>query len=267
MALYRPAPRRASVTELPEEPSPSGGLHRLGGARGLVVAIALPVATCSALVPLREHVDRSTAALVLVLPVVAVALLAGPGPAAASAAAAALSFDVLLTRPYQRLDIHAAEDVEAAVILLVVGVAVGQLVARSRSSQTKAVARIRELDALVAIVSLASRRASEAELVERSSAVLEELLGLRGCRWAPGYHGSAGPVLTRSGEITDERRPTRDLAPLPAGGVELPVTHRGRELGRLVLVPGPRPTSREERVTAVAISDLVGWALADRPPR
>lgn len=270
LALYRSGGRRrATETQLPDEPAPEGGLHRLHGPAALLVAVALPAATCLALVPLREHADRSTTALVLVLPVVAVALLCGPVPAGAAAAAGALAFDVLLTRPYQRLEIHAAEDVEATVILLAVGVAVGQLVARSRSDRTKAMARVRELDALREVVSLASRARTEDELVEGSAAVLTDLLGLRGCRWAPGYHGSAGPVLSRTGEIVDDRRPSRDLARLPSRGAELPVTHGGREVGRMVLVPGRRrPVSREERLTAVAIGDLVGWALdTRRPPR
>jgi len=266
LAFYRPrARRRAPVTSLADEPSPEGGVHRLRGPYALVLAVGVPAVTCLALVPLREHVDRSTAALVLVLPVVAVALVSGPVPAGVAAAVAGLAFDVLLTRPYHRLEIHAAEDVEATAILLVVGVAVGQLVARSRSSQTKAVARARELDALVEVISLANGPGSAGELLEGSTSVLTTLLDLRECRWAPGYHGAAGPVLTRTGEITDERRPSTDLAHLPAGGAELPVTQAGRELGRMILMPARRrPISREERATAVAISDLVARALHER---
>lgn len=266
LAFYRPGRHGPGlVTPLPDEPSPAGGLHRLRGPYAVALAIALPAVTCLALVPVREGVDRSTAALVLVLPVVAVALASGPVPAGLAAATAAVAFDVLLTRPYYWVEIHAAEDVEATAILLVVGVIVGQLVARTRSSQTKAVARARELEALVAVIGLANRPGSVDELVEGGSAVLADLLDLRECRWAPGYHGAAGPVLTRTGEITDEWKPSADHAHLPASGAELPVTHRGRELGRMILMPArQRPISREERATAVAISDLLGRALDEQ---
>lgn len=228
-------------------------------------AVALPLATCLALVPLRDHIDRSTAGLVLVLPVLAIALISGPGAAAVAAVSAALFFDLLLTRPYHRLEIHAAEDVEAAVVLLVVGVAVGQLVARNLTSRTQAVARRRALEALLRVLSITSRPVPEDELVAGTAATLSHLLDLRECRWAADYHGSARPVIGRTGGLEEEHAATSDGPHLPEMGAELPAIHDGRELGRFIVVPARRrPISREERSVAIAIADVFARALAEQ---
>ena len=263
---YYQAGRRTPVsTPVSEEPEPDERVERTARLVGVVVAVAAPIVVCLAMVPVREDIDRSTAALVLVLPVVLVAVIGGPAAATVAAVVSSLAFDVLLTRPYYRIEIHTAEDIEATLILLVVGVGVAQLVARETRSRVRSTARGDQLDALVAMVAAASRRRPESELADRAAASLAQLLDLRHCHWSSGYHGEAHPVLTRSGEIAREWSSNPDRAPLPATGVELPVTGGGRELGRFVLVPASAaPVSREERLVAVAIADAFGLALAGR---
>ena len=262
MAFYRPARRRGPSTDVPEIPEgrPRGRALRVGWS---AAAVLLPLLASLAMVPLRDDIDRSTAALVLVLPVVFVAVHGGRVPAGIAAVAAPLSFDVLLTRPYQQLEIAVAADVEAAVILLVVGLTVAVVASDASRANVVASARGREVVALDAVIGASGGSVSEDELAERTCVALTELLDLRSCRWRPGYHGSAYPVLDVKGDVSGAGR--RDRAPLPATGVEIPVRGGGRELGRLVVVPSTdRPVSREERAVASAVAQLFGRALSRR---
>ena len=262
MVLYRPARRRGPSTEVPEMPQdrPRRRAARVGWS---AAAVLLPVLTSLVMVPIRDDIDRSTAALVLVLPVLFVAVHGGRLPAGVAAIVAPLSFDVLLTRPYQRLEIAVAADVEAALILLVVGLTVAVVASDASRASIVASARGREVGALDAIIGASAGSVSEDELVERTCLALTELLDLRSCRWRPGYRGAAYPVLDVTGDVSGPGR--RDRAPLPATGVEIPVRGGGRELGRLVAVPSTdRPVSREERAVASAVAQLFGRALSRR---
>jgi len=258
MAFYRSPAKPSRATQVPELPaaSPAGIRPRLGW---VIAGVVLPVVTSLALVPVREEIDRSTAALVLVLPVVVVAHRGGRVPAALAAVVTPLAFDVLLTRPYHRFEMAVAADLEAAVILLVVGSTVAVLVSRSTQAHEVASARGRELRAFELAAGIPDRDATPESMAKDACSALRALLDLRTCRWAPGYRGSAYPVLGTDGEIVGAS--TADRAPLPAAGVELPVRADGRELGRFILVPGSgRPVSREERLVAVTVAELFGRA-------
>jgi K+-sensing histidine kinase KdpD len=259
---YQAGRRRPLPSTLSERPEPDERVERAQRLIGLALAVAAPLVVCLVLVAVRNDIDRSTASLVLVLPVVLVAVVGGRVAAAVAAVVASVSFDVLLTRPYYRFEIHAAEDVEAALILLAVGFLVGQLVASETRSRVRSTARRAQVDALVAVVHATAGRITAPELADRTVAALTELLDLREGRWLPGYHGAAHPRLGRDGEVSGMNAST-DRAPFAATGVELPVTVGGHELGRLILVPAGRTSiSREERLVAVAIADVFGLALS-----
>ena len=93
---------------------------------------------------------------------------------------------------------------------------------------------------------------------------LTQLLSLRTCDFEQPPFGVPLPRLERNGSIdTPHRRFARGEFTLPEEGVEIPVLGRGRQLGRLVLLPEPDVgVSIEERVVAIAISDQLGAALA-----
>lgn len=88
MAFYRPPARPSRETDVPELPAEprAGNRTRLAW---VLAGIVLPVVTSLALVPVREEIDRSTAALVLVLPVVVVAHRGGRVPAEIAGASTA----------------------------------------------------------------------------------------------------------------------------------------------------------------------------------
>lgn len=262
MALYRPPRHGPPESTVPAEPVRR---RRATVERGawVLVAIVLPPLVSLLMVPVRDDIDRSTAALVLVLPVVVVALLGGALASAVAAVVAPVAFDVLLTRPYQRLEMAVAADVEAATILLIVGLTVTALVTRAAGARTVASARARELRALELAVAMTGR-STGAEAVADACASLTELLDLRSCRWAPDYRGAAYPVLGDDGELSGIEA-TSDRAPLPGTGVEIPVRVGRRELGRFVVVPDTsKPVSREERLVALTIADLFGRAHGGR---
>jgi hypothetical protein len=102
------------------------------------------------------------------------------------------------------------------------------------------------------------------DVLRSVAAEVSELLSLRSCRFERPPFGDPLPQRGRNGSIeTRYRRFERGEFTLPDGGVEIPVLGRGRQLGRLVLVPEPGVgVSIEERIVAIAISDQLGAVLA-----
>ena len=95
----------------------------------LVAALVGPLLVALALVPFRTDLSRTNAALVLVVVVVAVAAFGNRVAGAVAALSAAAWFDFFLTRPYPRFTINGGEDIETAVLLLIVGLIVSRLAA------------------------------------------------------------------------------------------------------------------------------------------
>lgn len=260
---YRsPEPKREPARDAPVDPGMDAKVATNLRLVGYLAAVLMPVLVGAALIPLRETITNTNAALVLVVVVVLVALTGGTGPGVTAALIAAGAFDLFLTRPYYRPVIHAADDVETALLLLIVGLLVGLLVAREAQARTRAAGRGQQLDHLRAAIENASRAGSPDELSAATERQLTELLGLRRCRWAPGYHGQADALLARSGRVSGGTELRRDLGKLPEHGVEVSVEAGGEELGRFILQPEPdRIVSLEERVTAIAMADVFGLRL------
>lgn len=220
------------------------------------LGMVLPVAVAVALVPLRDTVTASTATLILVLPVLFATIVAGRLTGVVAAAAAALSFDVLLTEPYHSFTIDAASDVESAIVLGVIALVIIAVVSAGLDARGRATSRRAELVILVAVAEAAASGDRE-RMTACVTESLEEYLGLLTCDWSPGFGGTVGSVLRRSGRI--ERR---DEARLPDGYLEVPVVWGPTELGRLVMRSGSsRPFSLEERRTVVAVADTFAAGL------
>jgi hypothetical protein len=230
-----------------------------------VFATALPVAVAAILVPLREAIAPSTAALVLVLPVVLVALTGSASAGALSAVVAALAFDVFLTRPYYSLSIDAADDVESALVLGVIALVVATVVTREIEARTRSSSRRRELVAVDAVAH-AANHVDVDRLIGVVTDTIVDLLDARTCHWLPGFHGTVGAVLDRSTSFAGAGGPA-----LPAAGLEIPVVWGREELGRLVVRgDATEPISAEERRTLVTIADLFATGIvlhADDGPR
>lgn len=230
---------------------------------GYVIAGLLPIVVGAALVIVRGEVDGTNVALVMVLVVVLVAIVGGRGPAAVGAIIAALSFEFFFTRPYLSLRIDSADDVETTVILLVIGLVVGQVVTTARR-QRSLVERGR--DELARLRRIADLVAAGTETSALAHAVMDELTGLLSlpaCRFERLLPLDL-PILERTGSIHSAVRHLvgEELA-LPEPGVVLPVQGEGRGVGFIVMTGDPAVgVSREERLVAIALADQLGAAIA-----
>ena len=104
------------------------------GLAGTVAAIGVG----GLLVPVRDVIGNTNAALVLVVVIVAAAALGGRLAGAMTAAAACLSFNFFHTRPLYTLRVHSDNDIWTIVLLFVIGLAVGELAVFARTSRTRA---------------------------------------------------------------------------------------------------------------------------------
>lgn len=230
----------------------------------LVAAVAAPLAAAAALIPARGHLDNADDALMLVVVIVAVASTGRRVAAATAAVVAALSFDFFLTRPYNSLRISHHSDFITEILLLVVGLAVGELAARGRRHREAAGEGRHQLALIHSVTELAASGQDPQLVVAAAAAELRQLLDLRECRFTVRDPGGLTARVTPDGEVTvgSELWSTEDLG-LPTHNVDLPVRSGGWLLGHFVLTPTPgRSVPHERLLVAVAVADQVGSALA-----
>jgi hypothetical protein len=245
------------------ERPPDGPDDRLVVA-GLGVAALGPIAVASALVPFREHIADVNAALVFVVVVVLAAALGGRWTGVSAAVVSALSYDFFLTRPYGSLTMDQAEDIITTVLLAAVGLIVGEIVVWAHRGYRQSRRGRDEIARLHRVAEQVAAGARTDDVLASVRAELSQLLSLRSCEFEQPPFSAPLPRLERNGSVeTPRRRFVRGEFALPTEGVELPVLGRGRQLGRLVLVPQPDVgVSIEERVVAIALSDQLGAVLA-----
>jgi hypothetical protein len=240
--------------------SRSGELDpRAGAALGGLVAVVLP----AALVPLRGDISPAALALVLVLPVLLGAVTGGRLGGAVSAVVATLGFDFFLTRPYLRLTIDSQDDVETAVLFLLVALIVGTVAAGAQRSSAKAHEGRAELEAIYRVAETASGGSRITDVIDAARRELVRVLQLDACEFDGSARPSSLPVLEHNGTFDTGRfHNVRGGFTLPSG-IELHVRNGDRALGRFVLHGRPGvPVSIDARLAAVVIADQVGAAIA-----
>jgi hypothetical protein len=231
---------------------------------GLAVAAFGPIVVAAAVVPFRDDLDSANLALILVLVVVVAAILGGRRAGALAAIMATLSFDFFLVRPYLSMEIESADDIETALILLGVGLLVGQVASRGRRSRRGQEQAVDAITRLHRVAELVARGAPIDDVVASVTGELRALLSLYDCwlEWRPFVY--VMPRLERGGAITQpEHRWFEGGVAISEDGVELPVRDQGNEIARLVLIGNPAvAVNLEQRVVAVALGDQLGLALA-----
>jgi hypothetical protein len=158
-----------------------------------------------------------------------------------------------------------ANDVETAVVLLVVGLAVGEIAARGRWQQAVAFEMRSELHRLQGVSELVALGEDADFVVVAAAGELTRLLHLADCRFETTWDPQRiRPTVTRRGVVTwgptvwDSRR-----FGLPSDGAVLPVWGNGRPLGRFFLVPTVGISIGEDQlIAAIGLADQVGAALA-----
>ena len=148
-----------------------------------VIAVLAPVAAAAVLLPIRDDVDNTNVALLLVVVVVAVASVGIRTAAAVAALSAAASFNFFHTVPYYSLRIDSHDDVETAALLLLVGLAVGELASRGLQAQAAAAHGRRDLASLHGLGALVAKGEDADYVLTAAETELTQLLGLAACRF------------------------------------------------------------------------------------
>jgi len=234
----------------------------------LAFAALGPIAVSGALVLVRGEILTTNAALVLVVAVVVAAVVGGRWGGVVSAAVAAACFDFFFTRPYYSFTINSRDDVETTILLLIVGLVVGELVVRSRRSQLLARASRREVEQVRRVAAVSAGGESAGKLIRSVQHEIVEVLGARGARYERPPFASALPRIGHGSVTLPSDDPAVDGRELgPRNEVELPVFGHGRQVGRFVVVlPGDATGVTllpEDRALAVALADQLGAALSE----
>lgn len=234
----------------------------LVSALGAVVALAVS----AVLVPVRDDLHPANVALVLMLVVIGAAAVGGRMPGLVTAAVAALSFNFFFTEPYLTLRILDGGNVVTFVLLLIGGLAVGQLAHVAARRGRLAAQRAAGIRRLHELSDLAARGVSTEVLLDRSNRYLVDQLGLVDCRFGWGDTTDAPPDLDHRGVIDGPLRHAPEGFELPGGGVSLPVVApSGHVVGRFVLQPSAgRGVSLADRQLAVLVADVVAPPLASK---
>lgn len=248
--------------------------HRLATT---VVAATGPAAAAAALSLVREDVSSTIAVLVLVAFVVAAGSTGLRTAGLAAAVSAAAFFDFFLTAPYGSFTIDRREDVEASVLLLVIGGIVTETALwglRQQAALARQSGYLRGV--LTTAETLARRHESREEVTRDVGQRLSELLGLDSCRFVLGPPSDAkAPTLHHDGAVVRGGYPLdvdRDGLPVDAA-VLLPSSVGGEIRGHFVLTAAThvaRPTVDQRRVAALLADQVAAWlggAAATDAPR
>lgn len=235
--------------------------------KGWVAALCgllLPVGVSAVLVPVRTTLALPAAALVLVLVVVAVASFGNRGAGILAALSAAAWFDFFLTKPYDTFNITYRPDLQTEIALLVVGLAVTEIAARSRGHREVASQEADHISLIHDFTELVAAGEPPLVVIRRAETELTSLLDLRSCRFETDLSHHSPTRLEHFGVVAlGHLRWGTHQSGLPGREVELLVSYRGRDFGRFVMVPTPgAPVSPECLLVASFIADQVAAALA-----
>jgi hypothetical protein len=236
--------------------------------RPLIVGAAAvaPLLACAVLSLFRGSVANTNAALGLVLLVVAAASTGIRTAGLVAALSSAAWFDFFLTEPYNQFVITDRADLETAVLLMLVGLAVSEVAIWGRRQQARA---SREQGYLNGVLSTAATaavgRSSTSSLIEHVCEQIVDVLQIDACRFDPG-RGPMLATLEGDGTVTYNGHPFNvDRLGLPTDTeIALAVQSGGVVHGRFLLTAATRVVrpSLEQLRVAGALANQVGAALA-----
>lgn len=235
----------------------------------LLAALVAPVVVCAVLVPFRALLTATNAALLLVLVVVAVAATGRRAAGVLAAATSTLAFDFFLTQPYLSLAISARGDIETAVLLVLIGLAVTEVALWGRRQQARASRRQGHLDGLVTAARLAATGEQPAGVVvDLVAGQIRDVLDLDECRFEAGAPSRPGRPRLRPDGAVEYRARTLDVGRdgLPTmDETELDVRSAGHSHGRYLLVASGavRRPEPEQLLVAVTLAEQAAAALGD----
>jgi predicted nucleic acid-binding protein len=246
----------------PNPPRPDGARTVATWASALV----LPLGIAAACIPLRAHVAAADVALLLAVVILVAATLGGRITGAVAALDAAVAFDLFFTKPYYSLRINRAEDLETALLMLIVGVAIGEIVTRGRRDRHAAHVSRSNLERVSRFTELAAGGERPGRLIRVARRELIELLALDDAEFERPPFFDALPRLNHSGlSIPPTLATDGHAAARRASQIELPIWAEGLEVGRFVLTLTDEATGLEfapqARTSALALADQLGVVL------
>jgi K+-sensing histidine kinase KdpD len=175
-----------------------------------------------------------------------------------------VAFNLFHTSPHYSLRIASSSDAETALLLLVVGIAVGELALRTRRAEADAERGVRDLARIHGLGRLVADGEDADYVLMATASELVHLLSLVDCRFEPD-RVDAEPLSIVERDGTVRWGPTVwDAARwgLPREGTTITVWARGRRHGRFVIQnPVGVPISQEQLARAVGLVDTAGAAL------
>jgi Domain of unknown function (DUF4118) len=236
--------------------------------QALVLAVLAPLVVSGLLVLVRGEILTTNAALVLVVTVVIAAAVGGRWGGVVAAVTAAVCFDFFFTRPYYSFSINSRDDLETTILLLIVGLIVGELVVRTRRSELVAHASRREVEKIRRVAAVSAGGESAGKLIRSVPREIVDVLGARGARFERPPFATALPRVGHGSVTLPAEDPEGGGRPVgPRNEIAIPIFGHGREVGRFVVVlPGETTgvtLDPEDRALAVALTDQLGAALAE----
>jgi len=236
----------------------------------LSASLLAPPAVCAILTPFRDNFDNANAALLLVVVIVGVVACGIRTAGVLAAVSSAVWFDFFLTVPYNSFTITSRDDVEQAVLLVAIGVAVTEIAIWGRRQQARASRNHGYLDGVLTTSRAVAAGGSTDDLIEQVRAELAAVLGIDGVKFVARSEQTNAPQLNVDGSVTRGSQVLeveRDGLPTDAE-IELPVHHAGRTRGRFLLTAASRIVrpDLDQRLVAVALAAQVGAALSTRQP-
>jgi K+-sensing histidine kinase KdpD len=229
----------------------------------LVIGPPAAIAVAGLLAGVRDRVGATNVALVLVA-VVVLAAIAGRTAGVVTAIFASVSFNFFHTVPYRSLRITEPRDVGTVVLLVLVGVLVGEVAERRRRTERIAARRVDAERLLEHAVATVVGGADPDTVWQEVRSGVVAVLGAADCRFEPVPMSTLVPPIGRHGEIiATAHRFTDRGAALPSGGASIEVVAAGHTFGQVVVEPnGEVGSLRDERRVAVALIDLYALATA-----
>src|SRR6476469_10279720 len=225
------------------------------------LAAAAPLALCAVIGAAPTHLPDASAAVALVVLIVAASATGFRAAGLSAAVASAAGFDFFLTEPYRSFAIGNAEDVQVAILLIVVGFAVTELALWGQRQRADLGRQRGYLDGVIATAESVAHEAGAAAVTAAVADRIRELLDLDRCEFVASGTGPGGALLERDGTIT-------------RGGSQLDADHGGLPVDSIVVLPVragvatrgyfsltaashvARP-SRDQRRVAVLLADQV----------
>ena len=230
------------------------------------LSFLLPVAVAAVLILARGSINQSTAAMVLVLPVVAASATGDRIAGVIAALSAAGSFDFFLTEPYYSLSIHQRDDLELAIALVVVGLAVTEIALWGRRQQAAALRRDGYIQGLTHLLDLPPDTTPEMRSAAIGTAITQAL-GAERAEWVPGHPRWNDAVVAADGSVTSGGRvvPVQRVGLPTESYTAIPVRRGDRVLGHFRVAAAThvvRPSVEQLRVAAL-LADRMAVTSAD----